>query len=454
MSFFRRQSSEDYVAQVVNDFQSETAEIIGARDPFALRSTVFILAGMVVMALILMGIGRVERVVIASGRVVSKEPTLVVQPLETAVVRSINVIPGQRVKKGEILATLDPTFTGADRTALQKDEERLRAEISRLQAEWDARDFAPTETTPYFKLQRAIWEARQAEFKSTMSKSRQLMENTHITIERATADVEHFKTRLALASSVEKMRKELERAQVGSRLNSLIATDGRVEMSRNLAEAQSTIRAAKSDLDVQIAEREVFVQKWKGDIIQTLLDRRAEYGQVKEALAKAQRRWEMVDLRAAEDAVVLAVSDFSVGAIVQPAERLITLVPTGGATFVEADIDAKDQGFLAPGQDVRLKFSAYPFIKYGMAYGELRTISADSFAQGDGQNSTENVQRPDRFYRARIDITKVDLHDVSDDFAVVPGMPLEVDIVVGDHTILSYLMEGAMRSAAEGFREP
>ena len=40
-----------------------------------------------------------------------------------------------------------------------------------------------------------------------------------------------------MATSVEKMRKDLERLQVGSKLNTLAATDNRVEMERNLRSA-------------------------------------------------------------------------------------------------------------------------------------------------------------------------------------------------------------------------
>lgn len=454
MSIFRRGVAEDYAAQAINDFQSETAEIIGAREPRTLRSTLYLFAGMVTAALVLMSVWKLERVVAASGRVVSEEPTLVVQPLETAVIRSIRVSPGQLVAKGDILATLDPTFPAADLASLQKDEARLRAEIARLTAERNGVDFVPTEDDSHFQLQYAIWQSRQAEYRSTITKSQQLIENARITIERAAADVEHFRTRLQLASNVESMRKELERNQVGSRLNSLIATDSRVAMSRNMADAESQIRAAKSDLEVQLAEREVFIQKWKGDIISALVNQQAEYERVREALTKAQRRWDMVELRAVEDAVVLDVSDFSVGSVVQPAERLITLVSTDGHTYIDADIDAADQGFLTPGQEVRIKFAAYPFIKHGMAYGVLQTISADSFSRSEDQRDIAKQRLPERFYRARIDVTRLAMHDIPRDFKLVPGMPLRVEVVVGRHTILSYLMEGALRTTAEGLREP
>ncbi|WP_051340659.1 HlyD family type I secretion periplasmic adaptor subunit [Azospirillum halopraeferens] len=450
----RRASPEDFAAQAINDFQGETAEITGAPEPLLLRSAIHILAAMVVGALCLMAVAKLERVVIASGRIVSESPTLLVQPLETSIVRSINVRPGQEVRKGDVLATLDPTFSAADLSSLQTEAERLRAEIARLEAEKEGRDFAIIEDSPFFQLQMAIWRARQAEYRSMISRSKQLIDTANITIARASDDVKHYRTRLGLASDVEGMRKELERSKIGSRLNSLIAEDVRVEISRNLAEAENTIRAARNDLEVQRSDQEVFIQKWHGAVIKDLLDRRAEFHAVQERLAKAQRRWEMVDLRAVEDAVVLEVADFSVGAVVQPAEKLITLVPTIGQYFAEVDVDAADQGFIAAGQPVKIKFSAYPYIKHGTGEGVVRTISADSFSRTEDRRDINRGRLPERFYRARIDVTDLALRGVPDDFQLTPGMPLSADIVVGQRTILSYLLEGAMRGALEGMREP
>ena len=54
----------------------------------------------------------------ARGIVVSQSPTILVQPLDTAIVRSIDVREGQRVHAGEVLARLDPTFATADLAAL------------------------------------------------------------------------------------------------------------------------------------------------------------------------------------------------------------------------------------------------------------------------------------------------------------------------------------------------
>jgi hemolysin D len=66
-----------------------------------------------------MSIIKVDKVVTAQGKVVARAPTIVVQPLETAIVRSIEVHEGETVHAGQILARLDPTFAAADLEALK-----------------------------------------------------------------------------------------------------------------------------------------------------------------------------------------------------------------------------------------------------------------------------------------------------------------------------------------------
>ena len=46
------------------------------------------------------------------------------------------------------------------------------------------------------------------------------------------------------------------------------------------------------------------------------------------------------------------------------------------------------------------------------------------------------------------------LHDVPTAFRLIPGMTLAADVKVGKRTILSYLVEGALRTGSEAMREP
>ena len=78
------------------------------------RLVLWLMVGLIAAAAIALAVLKVDIVVSANGKIVTSNSEIVVQPVETSVVRSIAVKMGQQVKAGEVLATLDPTFSTAD----------------------------------------------------------------------------------------------------------------------------------------------------------------------------------------------------------------------------------------------------------------------------------------------------------------------------------------------------
>jgi hemolysin D len=407
-----------------------------------------------------LGLMEVDRVVTGAGKVVSKAATIVVQPLETAIVRSIEVREGQQVLAGTVLARLDSTFATADAGALQAQVSSLQAEVSRMRAEVDERPFEYTGTDPSLSLQTAIYAQRQAEHSFKLEYYRQKIDGLKSTVARSYGDAAAFRERLLVAQNVETMRKNLERLQISSRLTSLLAMDSRLEIERNLSTAVKMSEASNSDLAAMVAERDAYVQNWRTQIAQNLSEQSRKLSDASELLNKATLRRQLVELHADRDATVLTVAKVSEGSVLQAGEQLITLVPNDSPLEVEANIYGRDDGFVHLGDPVAIKFDAFPFSQYGKANGTVRMISPDSFTAADQQigrtagavpvptNSTEP------FFRARITIDRVDLRAVPADFRVAPGMPIVADIKVGKLTVLGYLLGRILSVASEGMREP
>jgi len=445
----RRPQLPDLAAeQAINDFQGETAEIIGAPEPVKARVVVWVLAAMVVLFIVLASVMKIDRVVSATGRIVSQSPTIVVQPLEISIIRSLNVRAGQTVRRGDVLATLDPTFSAADVAQLERQMSKFTAEIARLTAEAEGAVFKAGKNQDMV-LQESIWQYRQAEYAAKLANFEQRMATLQAVIKNARTDTDHYRSRLKIVGEIEEMRRTLEKNQTGSRLNSLIASDTRVETERNLGLSENTIRTSSHDLEALRAEREVYIQQWRSTVLTDLSTRQVDLERVREELTKAQKRRDLVELRAVEDAVVLEVGKYSVGSVVESAQPIYTLMPLNAKLEVEAEIAGIDQGFVKPGDTVQVKLDAYRFIEHGMAKGVVRTISEDSFTRREDQS-----QAPRPFFRAKIELTEVELRDVPSDFRLIPGMPLTADIVVGARTIMAYLVEGALKNGAEGLREP
>jgi HlyD family secretion protein len=406
-----------------------------------------------------MGLIPIDRVVTAQGRVVSRSPTMVLQPLEASIVRSIDVHEGQAVHAGEVIARLDPTFAAADVGALAAQVASLQAQVSRMQAEADGRPFAYSGLDPNLSLQAAIYGQRQAEYNFKLENYTQKINGIIAGIAKSNSDAAGFRSRLAVATSVEQMRRDLERLQVGSKLNTLAAMDNRAEMDRNLNNAQETSASMQRDLAALMAERDGYVQSWHADISEKLSDATSKLSDARESLNKAQLRRQLVELRADRDATVLTVARVSVGSVLQSGQQFITLVPADAPLEVEANISGRDDGFVHVGDPVAVKFDTFPFMQYGLAHGTVRSISADSFtAQDDQRNPSGAVPLPtnsgDPYYRSRVAIDRVDLHDTPAGFRIMPGMPVTADIKVGKRTALQYLLGRVLPVAAEGMREP
>ena len=449
----------DPTLPVILEFQMPSTAITTTPVPRAARGIVWILGSMLLLMMAALGLIKVDRVVTAPARVVSKNPTLVLQPLEASIVRSIDVHEGEAVHAGEVLARLDPTFAQADEGALAAQVASLQAQVSRLQAEAAGKPFAYTGIDPDLSLQAAIYGQRQSEYNYKLENYTQKISGLVAAIAKVKTDEVGYRDRLQVATNVETMRRDLERLQVGSKLNTLAAMDNRAEMQRNLQGAIDQENSAQRDLAAMVAERDGYVQSWHADVSEKLSDATSKLSDARESLNKAQLRRQLVVLRAEKDGTVLTVAKVSVGSVLQSGQQFITLVPSDAPLEVEADIAGRDNGFVHVGDDVALKFDTFPFMQYGMAYGTVRTISADSFTPQDEQrNPTSSVPLPgnstEPYYRARIAIDRVELRGTPKGFHVTPGMPVTADIKVGKRTVLSYLLGRVLPVASEGMREP
>ena len=91
----------DPTLPAILEFQRPSAAIVNVPMPLSARSVIYLVSSLVVAMIVLAGVISVDQVVTARGIVVSRSPTLLVQPLETAIVRSIDVIEGEQVHKGQ-----------------------------------------------------------------------------------------------------------------------------------------------------------------------------------------------------------------------------------------------------------------------------------------------------------------------------------------------------------------
>jgi len=456
----RRSPVHDPTLPAILEFQWPSTAIVNAPIPRSARGIVWVVTSMVIALVATMGLIPIDQVVTARGIVVSKSPTILLQPLETAIVRSINVREGQHVQAGQLLATLDSTFASADFDALAAQVSSLEAEVARLEAEAAGNPFVYSGHDPKWLLQASIYDHRKAQFDAKISNYQHKLDELAAVISRSQSDAKGYRERLGVAQDIENMRTQLEAKQAGSRLNTLLATDVRVEMTRSLASAERTAESAKLEQLALAAERDAFVRGWRAEVAQQLSVANGKASDVREQFNKAKLRRQLVELRSEHDAIVQSVAKVSVGSVLQSGQHLLMLVPEEASLEIEANISGRDNGFVHVNDPVAIKFDTFPYSQYGMAKGFVRVLSPDSFtAQVEARNPTSTVPLPssattEPFYRTRITIQDVLLHDVPVGFQIIPGMPVTADIKVGKRTVLQYLLGLILPVATEGMREP
>jgi hemolysin D len=446
------------VGSALLEYQSPTAALIARPVPAASRYTTWVIAVMFAVILSLLTLVPVDRVVTTSGKVTATTGNLMVQPLEVSLVRAVDVKEGQLVHAGDVLAELDPTFAQADAGSLETQVSSLQAEVDRLTAETQNRPYLPDGSAPG-QLQAMIYAQRHSERSFKLENYAQKIDAARVKVAQSASDVASFTERLKLATEVEAKRRELERLQVGSQLNRLQATDTRMDIASRLATARSQGESAQRDLGAEIAERDGYLQQNAAESSQQLTEQGRKLSDAKEQLRKASLRRTLVQLRAGRDAIVLRVAPVSVGTVMQSGQEFIELVPLDAPLQIEAVVDGRDVGFVRVGDAVTIKFETFPYGLYGTATGTVRSVSPDSFKDPEAAPSKDVKTRAEGamgvlFFRAKMSIDEVRLHDLPQGAQIVPGMPVQADIRVGKRTIMRYLMSRFIPVATEGMREP
>jgi len=439
------------------EFQSPSAAIVASPVPPLARATNLIVFLLVTSLILASGVIRVDKIVSATGKLVGEAPNIVMQSFDKTIVESINVRKGDIVRKGQVLARLNPTFTAADLAAMKDQVDLLRAKAARLQGTTSGTHYVPDPANPLANLQGSIFRQQMNEYSSSLQTYDQTIGQLRTQIAASTAQADYNRSRLGTATKIESMHQTLQDRGYGSKLNTLLAKDETLKIEASLAQAKSDSVETGRKLAAQKAEREAFIQRWKGQISQELADVRGKLAQAEQEYAKAKFHNELVILTAPRDAVVLAVGKISVGSVVSSDDPLIELVPLDARLSVEAYISGIDSGYVRPGNEVQIKFDTLPSLQYGGARGAVRAISADSFSpEATPQQGGSTLPNRPRtlYYRGDITIDKLMLHDTPPGFRLVPGMPLTADVKVGTRSVLAYFITKILPIAHDSLHEP
>jgi HlyD family secretion protein len=469
LSFGRNRAVRDDTPPELMEFFSPSMALASTNAKPAARSTILIIGVMVLVIFGLFFVLQLDRLVVAQGKVISMTPELVVQPLNTSIVKTIAVAAGDVVHKGQLLAQLDPTLTVADDVAAREQVDRYSTEIDRLNAENRQIAYHPRVLSPGALTQEGIFAQRAAAREAELRYYQGQIDAQRALQAQADADIRQYAKETGVAADLEKMRVQLEKDQVGSRIDVLTAASARLEAERQVLTSIQQSENARQNVIALKGQLENYNQQWFADVSQTITQDAVQLATYQDQLEHAALNNKLIDLRAQQDAIVLAVAPVSVGTVLNSGQTFFTLVPLNAPLEIDAQATGDQSGFLATGQPVTLKFQTFPSLEFGLGHGSVRTISADSFLTGSQNSSSPSGtstgttgdtvftgQSPNSpfFYDVRVTLDKLALKNVPKNARITPGMAVEADIKVGHRNIWEYLIERVMPIVQDGMREP
>jgi hemolysin D len=466
LSWFRG-NKDDMSSEVLEYFSPSQAVIARGALPLA-NHVVAIICTLFLALFYCCFVMSLDRIASGNGKVISMVPETVVQPLNMGIVKTIAVNEGDIVHKGQLLAQIDPTFAGADNTAAREQVDRYQTEMDRLTAEFHQTPYRPRQLTPGALVQEGIFAQRAAARQAELRYYQGQIDAQKALQTQSDSQVRQYAKETGVALDVEKIRTKLESDAVGSRLDTLAAVTARLEAERSVLFNISQGENARQDVAALQGQLENYNQQWFADVSQTITDDAVQLASYRDQLEHAAMNYKLVDLRAQEDSIVLAVAPISRGSVIQPGQTFFTLVPINAPLEIDAQITADQTGFLQAGQNANIKFDTFSFTKFGQASGSVRLVSGDSFLTGAASSASTGTPSGSAgnsiftgvnptspyFFDVRISLDRLELKNIPKDFRVLPGMPVVVNVKVGERTIWDYFVERILPVLYEGMREP
>jgi len=441
--------SDPRLDRTANEFQSDAAAIEEAPVPLSAHAALYIVLALLITAILWSVIGTVDRIVVAPGKIATRTPMLVMQPFSISRVIEIAVKPGDHVKQGQVLVRFDPAFANADVSSLQQKIASLTAQTERLEAQLSGAPFtAGPEDGPERNTQGQIYIQEMNDYQAEISQRDSRLAQVDSQVNTDEQALPGIQQQLGMAQRVVDMQERLRAQKAAATLDVMKAQS-------SLIDSQLRLKSTMGDRDKQVAqraetqhERQAYLEKWRSDHNQQLVQARQDLSEATENMNKASRMHELTELTAPVDGVVQQVADRSAGSVLREAETLVTIVPDGADLYVEANVPSRDVSYLQIGDTVRVKLEAYPFQRFGTVTGVLTVLSPDSQPIKEGDDGSKLV------YRAQVRLNDNAGRLAARHIFLKPGLVASAEIKTGTRTIASYMLDPVLRISDESMREP
>jgi membrane fusion protein len=156
-------------------------------------------------------------------------------------------------------------------------------------------------------------------------------------------------------------------------------------------------------------------------------------------LAQAEARREIV-VTAPENGIVTAIL-VDQGGHANVSAPLFSIVPVGANLEAHLYGPSRAVGFVHPGQQVLLRYQAYPYQKFGHYEGVVVSVSRSAVNPGELSTQLAGTTGMEPVYRITVKLMKQTVHAYGHDLELQPGMQLEADIALERRRLYEWVLD-------------
>jgi len=430
----------------VVDFATDADLAMLRQEPLRARVLLRSIGIVFVLFIVWAAFANLDEVTRGEGRVIPSRQLQVLQSIDGGLVSDILVREGDVVEIDQLLIKIDETRFVSSVKENRAQYLGLLAKAARLRAISDGQEFVPPEEVtaeaPEIALQESqLFAARRNELETALSIARQQLAQRQQELNESTARRAQASQGYELTSQELTQTRPLINSGAVSEVELLrLERDvSRYRGERDMASAQITrVQASINEARRKIEEVELTFRNEAGRELSETVTKLSGLAEGSVALSD---RVKQSSIRSPVKGVVKRLLVNTVGGVVQPGKDMIEIVPLEDALLLEARVLPRDIAFLRPGQAAMVKFSAYDFSIYGGLEGTLEHIGADTVMDDKGN----------AFYLVRVRTNKPGFG--ASNLPIIPGMVVEVDIMTGKKSVLTYLLKPVLRAKSVAMTE-
>ena len=401
------------------------------------------------------GLAPLDEGVPTQGMVTLDTKRKTVQHLSGGIVKEVLVHEGQQVKEGEPMLRLDGAVAKANYEAVRQRYLGYRAMQSRLfaeQAGQNAIDFHPdvkaAMNDPLIKqqvmTQQQLIQARRAALaadlqgieENSQGLKEQLGSYQNILVQRrsqlALLNEELTNTRSMVIEGYAPRNRQLELERMVADSNAGIADllGNSLRVSRQIAELNQRSLARK--------------QEYRKEVETQLADVTREVQSDAEKFVAVTADLDRMEIKAPASGQVVGLTVQTVGAVLQPGQKLLDVVPDSQTLLLEAHIPPHLIDKVQAGLSTDVRFNAFAHSPQLVVEGKVLSVSGDLLS--------DPAQPQFSYFLARVQVTPDGMKTLGNR-QMQPGMPAEIVIKTGERSMLTYLLHPLVKRMASSMKE-